>query len=326
MNRARHEHRRGNSERARYILGWLDRHQHFGGSDCNRVATLCREVLRASYPIARGQPGFNLVDVAMTDLLEFEGIAETLGPILDVGPIRAKLARSLHNDGPLPPDDATRNSNGRDAQWELVVAATLVRAGGSLNPTPADENALPDWQVRMPRSMIWAVEAKCVKSRNENRIVSATTDAIGQIERTSKPGIVMVDLTRRGNPTLTSVPSEATNERLREFHHQQGEELELLLRSRVLNRVQSHYTAFFAFRDQIPRSASRDRAASAGLIACWNFVMNPHFDKHLAREAERLWRRLGWAQPGNRLESSVTGRASRWAPPPPPAIQMSVVL
>lgn len=283
-----------------YLRDWLARHGHFEAGPRNRIVRMCETVMALEFPVHRRDPNFDVVDVSMTDLQEFEEIAEQLTPVLHIGPVRAKLRRSLGDDD-IPSNDCTRQSQGRDTQFELVIACMLLRAGGKLHPTPSSEAGLPDWQVRMVCMDTCAVEAKRVKSRNDERIRKSAFEAMEQIDRLARPGLAVIDLTARGNPTHTSVPSSATNELLRQHFDRQGEQLEEMLMQRVFKEAASLHTGAIAFRESVPRSGSMDGSVGAGVISGWNVIRNPFAPPATFRTIRNLWSRVAYGLPGSHL-------------------------
>ena len=116
-----------------------------------------------------------------------------------------RVVKHLLNDSVLPQDDR-RNSPGRDAQFELYLAAVCQRAG--LAPVEFEE---PDILCTVD-GMTMAIAAKRLKSNTPQALEKHVRKAANQIMLANHPGIVALDLSLAKNqenrPIVSSIESQ----------------------------------------------------------------------------------------------------------------------
>jgi hypothetical protein len=140
---------------------------------------------------------------AKRDLSQVAFSLTQLLPVIPKDEIRKRLRR-LVSDNVLPQDNPER-SPGRDAQFELLVAALCVRA--QLDPV-FDES--PDLRCKLSDET-FGLAVKRIKSppeRFDEGLQATIRKAADQIERSCLPGIIIIDVSQSLNPSNWRVPLE----------------------------------------------------------------------------------------------------------------------
>jgi len=135
-------------------------------------------------------PDFWIALESLRDLVELGFIFEQLGGHAASPKFSAVIKRLLRKDKPLPQDDR-RNSFGRDAHWELYLAAICQR--GAMTPVGFEGNDV----TCMVDGTQLGIEAKRIKS--ENNAKERIRKAIEQIIKAKRPGVVAVDMSLAWN-------------------------------------------------------------------------------------------------------------------------------
>lgn len=142
-----------------------------------------------NWPIAR---------MAMKDIQEIAFIHEILGDRLLDGDFRDCLNLMLQDS--TSPDGRSTQTPGRDAQWELLLAAIAVRSGMEVSRFG---DALPDWDVRCGKQR-WAIEAK--RCKEWDSIEPRIRKAGSQIQKSQIPGVILLDMSFGDGGTLGQLP------------------------------------------------------------------------------------------------------------------------
>lgn len=116
-----------------------------------------------------------------------------------------KVVERLLNDSVLPQQDPEK-SPGRDAQFELYLAAICQNAG--LLPVDYEE---PDVTCTVEDTK-FGIAAKRLKSRNPRQVKKHIREAADQIKKTNLPGIIAIDLSfarnQRNKPIISKLQSQ----------------------------------------------------------------------------------------------------------------------
>lgn len=178
------------AQMASFVGDWLeDRSDDCAALHCGRLASVCQQVLAKSDQLIDRNVDPDLWELAIQayrDVSEYWYVIEVFGDQLLESPLKGVFVRSL--DDAVLPAHSGQETAGRDAQFELFVAAIATRAGLIAEPT-IDGGA--DWILRSPVKT-WALEAKRLKSRSKVR--TRIRKAAKQIQARKVGGVVAVDL------------------------------------------------------------------------------------------------------------------------------------
>jgi len=174
------------AENAVFVINWLKAHGFSVKPGCRLLQM--RDLLQEDR-LEFDTPKFWIALESLRDLVELGFIFEQLGDHAKSSQFRATIKRLLE-DKPLPQQDRT-DSKGRDAHWELYLAAVCQSAG--MTPVAFDGNDVTCMVDGTPL----CVEAKRIKS--ENSVKDRIKKAIDQIIKAERPGVVAVDMSLAWN-------------------------------------------------------------------------------------------------------------------------------
>lgn len=177
------------AEKAEEVLNWVNRHSssiHIDPS--SRIPLLCRTVIKMSgHNTESDNPKHAQLVQSLKDVQEMWLIVRVFGDQLVAPPFRGPLIRSL-KDNVIPAEDPVKSTQGRDAQFELFLAAIACRAG---LVAAHEGEGQPDWIFATPLRR-WSLEAKRVKS--SSALKGHIDKASDQISNSSIGGIIAVDI------------------------------------------------------------------------------------------------------------------------------------
>lgn len=180
------------SEAAKYVLG---RFEHYGinvpaSSRFTRLRdAVCNDDGGSRGYISENNSHFETAREALRDIRQLEFFFEQIERDSDKGTY-ACIVKQILDDSVLPQND-TRNSHGRDAQAEAFAFGVCKSAGMS----PVFEE--PDVTCAMGGRKI-GIAVKRIKSCSQ--LEKRLKKAAKQIQKTSLPGIVSVEVTLAVNP------------------------------------------------------------------------------------------------------------------------------
>jgi hypothetical protein len=174
------------AENAVLVIEWLSTHGFAVKPGC-RLLQMHDLLQRDSHDY--DTPKFWIALESLRDLVELGFILEQLGDHANNPKFRAIIKRLLE-DKPLPQNDRT-DSKGRDAHWELYLAAVCQSA--RMTPIGFDGNDVTCVVEGKP----FCIEAKRIKS--ENKAKDRIKKAIDQIIEAKRPGIVALDMSLAWN-------------------------------------------------------------------------------------------------------------------------------
>src|SRR5262245_21095711 len=115
-------------QKADSVLQTFRDHGLIGAGTGNRVVQICQHVTRlADRETNPGESGYEELVQALKDVNEWWLILEILGASLFEPPYADRFRRSLADT--VLPDPNASQSQGRDSQFELFIAAIAKRAG-----------------------------------------------------------------------------------------------------------------------------------------------------------------------------------------------------
>lgn len=192
--------RRTRGENASYVIGEM----RALGMNPNRNSRLMQmhRILNSGY-IPFDHSEFPIALEAERDMQQLGFIFDQKGADRD-NPTFMKLAADLMMDPALPQDNLER-SPGRDAQFELYLAAICRNAG--LLPV---QHAEPDVS-RVANNIVFSIAAKRIKSAK--RVKDHVEKAADQIEKSKNPGVIALELSvawnRKNLPIVSRLQSQS---------------------------------------------------------------------------------------------------------------------
>lgn len=165
-------------------------------------------VLAAGGVVEPDDPRFGTACEAVRDIKLFEFICDHLNSHRDTDKLAPRVAAAIKDS--VFPRDVLGQSKGRDAQFELYIAAVCVASG--LEPVEFGE---PDVTCHVG-AVKYGIAAKRLKrvGKLENRLRKAAD----QIRRTGLPGIVALDTCVALNPTNARMILEIPDKRFASHH------------------------------------------------------------------------------------------------------------
>ena len=222
-----------------------------------------------------GEPEHAKLVQAMKDLQEFWFIVHSIGDRLLEPAYLAVLGRAV-SDAVLPDPDRN-DSPGRDAQFELLLAAFGEQA--SLVVEPGTGRG-PDLIISSPARKC-AVEVKRIK--NFDRMPSRVSAAADQIKASGLGGIIAIDISMALGPEEHQVAPGTTDEQIQEAQTRRGRDFKLR---------------------HLPVLAERVRGRSVGLIVVHDYVLRPSATSATMSQPwalNSLWDRFSLVPPGTDL-------------------------
>jgi hypothetical protein len=237
------------AEMASTVANWTESHPDLGIHPESRILRLCRIVQEAAGRITEpDEPTHRELVLAHKDVQELWFIIENIADRLVDEPFRRRFQRT--SDDTLRPEEASDQTQGRDTQFELFLAAAAIRAGLDVSD-PGSGSRLADWILRDSVSRC-SLEAKRLKSRQqaEKRIRRAAE----QIENTGIGGILAIDISAVDNPDARPLD-----------HFVPDHELDRMQRDWGDHFTQNHF----------PRMKAWVASRPVGVFLVYDFILRP---------------------------------------------------
>jgi hypothetical protein len=266
------------------VLEWLRSHQQLGVSSENRLAKQCRLILATKGVVQDSHAEWRIFVQSLKDVQEYWFIIEILKEKLVESPFFDRFARSLLDS--THPMDSGASSPGRDAQFELFLAAIAARAGVAVGQL-GDAGA--DW-ILSASARRWSLEAKRIKSFD--KMERHLKKAANQIVRSRVGGVIAMDISLAGNPSckplsrfFTVIEIDTAHEgRMNAFaqEHQQS----------IMKWIGSANVGFVLLHDFVIRPALKTSSTQEpwGLIELWGKVDLIAADSSNRQHYDDLWR------------------------------------
>jgi hypothetical protein len=275
------------TEMAEVVSRWLHEHHELGGAaEHGRLRKICDIVTRTEGVIERAEAPdeWRHTVQAFKDVQEFWYIISVLDDRLLNPPFIDSLKRSLL-DAPLP-GNAAGPSTGRDAQFELFLAAAASRAGlevEQVGPSGAD------WQFAAPAGR-WSMEAKRIKSFGQAK--KRIRKAAKQIKERQVSGVIALDISAAANPEYDPLDAFVTDDALRAGERQRTEAFLAGPLQPVKEWVGEAGVGFLLLYDFVIRPAAQSddgRHQPWSLIGFWGKVDLLAADSAYRDRFEELW-------------------------------------
>ena len=180
----------GNAE---FVIEWLNEHEFSVPPGC-RLLQMRDQLGRG--PLDYGTPEFWVALQSYRDLVEIGFAFEQLGDLVRSPKFEGFIDR-LFQDKALPQQsDPTKNTPGRDTQWELYLAAICQSAGMKPVGLAGDDVGRSDVTCTID-GVSFGIEAKRIKGEKSAR--DRIKDGIDQILEANRPGVVAVDMSLAWN-------------------------------------------------------------------------------------------------------------------------------
>lgn len=206
-------------------------------------------------------------------------------------PFLSRLRRSAQD--PVLSGDSRAASQGRDAQFELCVAAIAARAGFIVEePDPPSA----DWVLTLPVRR-FALEAKRIKSFET--LEGHVRKAAKQIARSSVGGVIVVDYSRAAMPSGNLLPHHVPDPMLDRAQQLRGEALMQRYRKPIRQWVASSPVGIVVMHDHIVRPAAMTSVGFVpwGLHGFWDALHLTEVDSARRRHFDEFWNLFGTALP-----------------------------
>lgn len=208
---------------------------------------MCKRIVSIeSGVISRGDQGFDETVQSLKDVQELWFVHRVLKDQLLADPFKDPMLRS-NTDAELPEESGTKTA-GRDAQFELLIAAIGVRAG--LAVTHAGKGQ-PDW-IMATTLRKWSIEAKRVKS--DDAFIRRVTKAASQIKHSGIGGVIAVDISSVDGIQNRRLRKGVTPDQIEHARNAQGE------------TIRAHV---------IPRLRAKIRGSPVGMLIVHDFLVSP---------------------------------------------------
>ena len=156
------------------------------------------------------EPNHELFQTAVEGERDLKQVAYALKHLVGFPPEELRKRLRLMVADAVLPQDSPQDSPGRDAQFELFVAAACVKGG---LVTVFDEK--PDLRCDFSGISL-GVAIKRIKAPPEtfeNRLQQRVREAGRQIEESGIPGVIVADISQSLNPTNWRIPLEVNDAR-----------------------------------------------------------------------------------------------------------------
>ena len=283
------------TERASLIMDWATRNstaiRRLGSP--TRIHQMCRVLTGTNGQLIKpDDENWPLARLAMKEIQELSFIIEVLDDQLLEDPFCECLSLLLQD--PDLPTIQQRQTPGRDAQWELFMAAVAARAGLSLSRFGP---GLPDWKAQS-QNETWAIETK--RSKNWNGIENVIRKAGTQIARAGIHGVILLDMSFGDNGILAEIPYGTTEEQLADAFARAGNHYRRNLLPRVETWIADKPTVgILGIHQAAPvcRGGDPERGDDWTLYGFWHWYRLRLPDTSVAQSTERLKDYLGVALP-----------------------------
>jgi len=260
----------------------------------SRIPALCNTVEKAASHVSEpGDPDYIELQQSFKDVQELWYIIRVLGDRLVSDPFVRPFVRAAANDCRLP-EDAGKNTVGRDAQFELFVGAVGCRIGFDVKNLGEGQ---PDWLMATP-SHCWSVETKRPKSAK--KVERITKKAAGQIDHSLVGGVIIVDVSTIGGPENRRLRTCVSDDELGRARERMGEAIRGNELPRLKEAIGKAPVGLIIFHDFVIRPAgtsSNGGSVPWGLLGMWwSYHLESPDSQHYARYQE-FWELFGSGLP-----------------------------
>lgn len=249
---------------AESVLEWLRAHPQLRVSDQNRLSRQCRLIVDSQGIIQKDNPDWRQFVQSLKDLQEYWFIVQILGERLLDAPFLDRFAVSLAD--PVHPADSAGDTPGRDAQFELFLAAIASRAGLGVDRS---RQAGADWILTAPTAR-WSLEAKRVKKMN--RVGDRVRKAARQIVTSGIGGVIALDISMAVNPDCSPLPEFVPDNTIAEAHEARTNALAQEMLPSIMQWIGCANVGFVLLHDFVicPASTTQTAGNSWALIELWS--------------------------------------------------------
>jgi hypothetical protein len=251
---------------AEMVLEWLETHPQLRVSHDNRLSRQCQLIVKSKGIIENSHPHWRTFVQSLKDLQEYWFVIQVLGERLLQSPLLDRLVNSM-SDSTLP-TDSRASSPGRDAQFELFMAAIGARAGLEVD-RPGDARA--DWIMAAPTGR-WSLEAKRIKSFK--KIEAHVRKAARQIVTSHVGGVIALDISLAVNPSSAPLRAFMPDSELEKWHARGTNALVNETLHPIAQWIGAANVGFVLLHYFVIRPAQDDggRKGPWGLIGLWSKV------------------------------------------------------
>lgn len=247
------------------VLKWLEDHKDMKILETNRIPALCRIVIEKSGQVTdQDDLRYEELRQSNKDIQEMWYIVKVLGEHLTTKSFKHRFICAAKKDKKLP-EKSGQNTEGRDAQFELFIAAVGQHAGFDVENYGESQ---PDWKMSLDRHT-WSVETKRVKSKS--KFFRRVNHAKEQIIESTNKGIIFVDISAIGGSKKRRLDSCVSDQQLELERDKRGK----ALLKNVMRQV----------KDTIGE-------APVGMIIIYDYLIRPEGKKENGEKVPLMF--IGW--------------------------------
>ncbi len=268
---------------AEKVLEWLGTHPQLRTSGANRLSSQCRLIVRTKGIVQNDDRNWHTFIQSLKDVQEYWFIIEILGERLLQLPFLDVFACSL--DDSTHPMDSGEFTPGRNAQFELYVAAIAARAGLTVDRLGA---AGADW-ILTTRAGRWSLEAKRIK--NFNKLGKHIRKAAKQIAASKVGGLIAVDISLAVNPECSPLSGFFPDSDIIKAHKDRTNALGKKWQEPIAKWIGSASVGFVLLHESviIPAQGSGAGHEPWGLTGLWSKVDVIASDSSNRQHYDDLW-------------------------------------
>ena len=277
---------------AEAVVKWIQCHPQSCSSNHNRLLQQCKLYIESKGIIQKTHPKWLGFIQGLKDIQEYWFIIEILGEQLLETPFIEQFTLSLQD--PSLPRDSKDSTPGRDAQFELFIAAIASRTGLSVERLGAGK---ADWVITAP-GRSWSLETKRIKSLD--RMEKHIRKAGKQIMASNIGGVIVVDISLAVNPSCAPLSKFVSDADIQKAHSMRTDCFGKKFLPSIREWLGPKSVGFLLFHDFVIVPASGVTPAGNspwGLIGLWQKVdlLNP--GSTIKAHYDDLWSLFGSALP-----------------------------
>lgn len=227
----------------------------------NRVARLCRTALNVHGPVPKSDPRWLTLIEATKDLHEYHYIVEVLGSRLSQTPFLDVLRRSMKDH--LLSSQPSPDTDGRDAQFELFMAAVATRVGFVVERFGP---GMADWDMRIPTNRL---SMECKRLKSLDALQHNLKKAAEQIDSSPVGGIAVIDMSMAVNRGVLVVDGPRTETEVLDAGAQRTQFFVNEFEGRIRHWVEGSNIGVVVLHDHVLVSPGSGGNGAGTLWGCW---------------------------------------------------------
>ncbi|MDI6450749.1 hypothetical protein [Anaerobaca lacustris] len=278
-------------EMAAHVLSWLQAHPQLRVSDQNRLSRQCQLIAKTQQVIYSDHADWRHFVQSLKDIQEYSFMIHVLGERLMGPPFADRFVDSLRDS--MHPADSGTHTPGRNAQFELFLAALADRGGLEVGGLPG---AGPDWIVTAPAGR-WALEAK--RTKNLKMVRKHIRKAAKQILDAQIGGVIVIDVSLAYNAACSPLSEHVPDRSLMQAHAARTKAFGEQLLPFIVQWIGRANVGFVVVYESVicPASTVEGGEKSWALIGLWSKLDTVSADSPSRAHFDNLWQLLEAALP-----------------------------